>query len=102
MELSLQLDIIGLIGCVLIVFSQVPQLITIIANKSSKNISLTTYSVLLIAQLDWLIYGVLKNDTPIMVTNLFGGVITFLIVFSSLFYKNIGREMEDFDDAVTI
>lgn len=102
MELSLQLDIIGFIGCALIVFSQVPQLITIITNKSSKNISLTTYSVLLIAQLDWLIYGVLKNDTPIMTTNFFGCIISSLILISSLFYKNLEHELEDFDDALTV
>ena len=78
MDLNTQLEIIGFTGCELIIISLLPQLITIIINKSSKNVSLLMYFILLIAQVAWLIYEALKNDLQVFLTNLIEGIITII------------------------
>lgn len=80
--------IIGFIGCILIISSLLPQLITIIKNKSSKNISLYTYYVLFIAQCFWSAYGILNHDLQVTITNILSGIITIIIIIISLYYKN--------------
>ncbi len=80
--------VIGFIGCILIILSLTPQLIIIIQNKSSKNISLYTYYVLFIAQCIWSVYGVLNNDLQITITNVLSSIITIMIIILALYYKD--------------
>lgn len=87
MNLDTQLQIIGFTGGSLIIISLIPQLITIILNKSSKNISISMYFLLLIAQNLWVAYSILKNDMIILATNLSAAIITFLIIISALYFR---------------
>lgn len=87
MNLNTQLEIIGFTGCGLIIISLLPQLITIIINKSSKNISLLMYFILLIAQVLWCLYGALKNDLQVFLTNLIAGIITIIIIIVSIYFR---------------
>jgi MtN3 and saliva related transmembrane protein len=80
MNSEIQLQIIGFTGGGLIVISLIPQLITIIQNKSSKNISIPMYFLLLLAQILWILYGVLKNDLQVLLTNACAGFITILTI----------------------
>ena len=86
------IDAIGIFAGFLIVCSFVPQLIIIIKNKSAKDISITMYIVLLVAQILWMIYGILKYDFQVIVTNAVTSVLTILIIIFALWYsrhKNI-------------
>jgi MtN3 and saliva related transmembrane protein len=58
------------------------QIHKIIKRKSSQDISLTTYFILTPGFFIWLIYGILKNDFPLIFSNIFGiiGGITTIIV----------------------
>lgn len=85
--MELRVEITGIIGCILITISQIPQLVMILINKNSRNISLPTYYVLLIAQVVWILYGVFKNDIPILLTNILGSIITFAIIVATLFFS---------------
>lgn len=87
MDLKIKLEIIGFIGCTLIIISLLPQLIIIIINKSSKNISVLSYTILLIAQIFWTSYGILKPDFQIFITNIIGSILTFCILIISTYYK---------------
>ena len=89
MDLNTQLEIIGFTGCALIIISLLPQLITIIINKSSKNVSILMYLILLIAQVLWAIYGRLKNDLQVFLTNLIAGIITIIIIIVSIYFKYV-------------
>lgn len=87
MNSDLKLQIIGFTGGGLIIISFIPQLVTIIQNKSSKNISISMYLLLLIAQTLWLIYGLLKNDLQIILTNACTAFITILIIVFTLYFR---------------
>lgn len=80
-------DIIGIFAGLLIILSLIPQLITIIRNKSAKDISILMYIVLLVAQILWLVYGILKNDLQVTITNAITSVITILLICFTLYFK---------------
>lgn len=81
------IDAIGIVAGFLIVCSFVPQLVMIIKNKSAKDISVTMYIVLLIAQVLWMVYGVLKRDFQVIVTNAVTTFLTILIIIFALWYS---------------
>jgi MtN3 and saliva related transmembrane protein len=84
---ELQLEIIGFTGGALIIISLIPQLFVIILNKSSKDVSIYMYFILLLAQILWSIYGFIKNDLQVIITNIIAAFLTILIISFSLYYK---------------
>ena len=64
MDLDLQLQIIGFVAGGLIIISFIPQLITIIQNKTAHNVSFGMYTISLISQILWCIYSILKKRYP--------------------------------------
>jgi MtN3 and saliva related transmembrane protein len=81
------IDAIGIVAGFLIVCSFIPQLILIIKHKSAKDISITMYIVLLIAQILWMIYGILKYDFQVILTNAITSLLTILIIIFALWYS---------------
>jgi MtN3 and saliva related transmembrane protein len=81
------IDIIGIIAGILIIISFIPQLITIIKNKSAKDVSVPMYLILLIAQILWMVYGILKFDLQIIVTNAITSLMTILIIGCSIYFN---------------
>lgn len=67
--------------------SMLPQLIKLIREKDSTNISLVMLIVLLIGLAGWVWYGILKNDMPIIFTNGFSFLVNSLNIFFALRYK---------------
>lgn len=84
MELSL---IIGYIAGSLVIITPIPQLYKIINTKSSKDISIVMYLLLFVAQILFTIYGVLKKDIIIIITNVSNVIIISLILIFSLYYS---------------
>jgi MtN3 and saliva related transmembrane protein len=84
---KLQFEIIGFLGAGLVIISALPQLFTIISRKSSKDVSIYTYIILLSAQILWSVYGFLKSDLQIISCNVASGFITILIIVFGLYYK---------------
>lgn len=66
-----------------------PQVYKIFKRKSAKDISILTYSLLFIATIFWLLYGIELNNFPILIANTFGGVNIVLIIVGWFLY---GRE----------
>ena len=62
-------DILGLFAGVCVTVSVIPQIIKVWKTKKVKQISLLTFSVLTFGIAMWVIYGILKNDFPIIITN---------------------------------
>lgn len=82
------IDIIGIIAGLLIIISFIPQLITIIRNRSARDISILMYSISLIAQILWITYGILKLDLQIIITNVTTSIITLLIIGFSIYFNS--------------
>ena len=87
MNSELQLQILGFAAGGLIIISFIPQLITIVKNKTSHNISFGMYIISLISQILWITFSILKNDIEILVTNIGTAFITILILSAALYYK---------------
>jgi len=73
-------------GCIT-ALSALPQLIKIFKEKKVEDISLWTLIVLITGLGLWTLYGFLKDDIPILATNLFSLLINVMLVFLRLKYK---------------
>lgn len=77
--------IIGTIAGILTSISMLPQLIKVIKEKEVENISWGMIVVLLSGVTLWVIYGILKMEWPIILSNAFSVVVntTLLICYFS-------------------
>jgi MtN3 and saliva related transmembrane protein len=80
-------QVTGIIAGCLTALSALPQLIKIIKVKKAEDISLWTLIVLITGLGLWTMYGFLKDDIPILATNLFSLMINIMLVFLKLKYK---------------
>jgi uncharacterized protein with PQ loop repeat len=94
MNLEIQLQILGYTAGVLIIISFIPQLVTIIQNKTAHNVSFGMYTISLISQILWCIYAGLKPDMSVLATNVGTAIITILIIGFSLYYKYTNDKKE--------
>jgi len=89
---------IGTIASIIIIVCLIPQLISIIRKRSAKDISVESYLLLLSGQTLWGIYGGLKNDIQLIVSNVISCVITVCIIILSCYYKNMNDTGEDSEE----
>ncbi len=80
-------ELIGIAAGICTAISLLPQLIKIIREKEARNISLF-YLVILLAGLSlWIWYGVLKDDLPIIATNVVSLALNVAIIVMGIKYK---------------
>ena len=79
-------QIVGIVAGVLTALSMLPQLIKIIKEKKAENVSLNMLLVLLSGLILWVVYGVLRDDLPIIVTNSFSLLLNVTVVFLRIRY----------------
>ena len=72
--------IVAYIGGCLFVLCLLPQLYLIIRYKNVENISKMTYFILLVGDLLYVSYGIIKNEMEIIIPNIICSVLTFLII----------------------
>ncbi|NUO80439.1 SemiSWEET transporter [candidate division KSB1 bacterium] len=77
------ITVIGLIAAILTTSAYVPQVIKSMKTKSAKDLSLGTSTMLCCGVLLWLIYGVMNDDVPIILSN----AITLLLTITLLILK---------------
>lgn len=77
------ITIVGFLAALCTTLSFLPQVIKIIKIKEAKDISFLMYAILIAGVLLWIIYGILKQDVPIIVAN----VITFVLATTVLILK---------------
>lgn len=80
-------DGVGYIAGALIVVGYVPQLVQIVKTRSTKDVSLHTYVLLILAQILWVVYGILKADARIIVTNVISCTIAICVLFYSMYLR---------------
>lgn len=80
------ITVLGLAAAFLTTISQLPQALKTIKTKHTADISLTTYLVLTIGVLVWLVYGLLVSDVPLIAANAVTFLLTSTIVVMKLRY----------------
>lgn len=80
--------VIGITAGVFTAVSMLPQLIKIIREKKAENISLGMLGILITGLALWVLYGIFKNDLPILCTNAFSLLVNILVLVFSIVYKN--------------
>lgn len=79
--------IFGWLGAIASSIVLVPQAFDVIKSKKVRDVSLSSFSLIMIASTLWLIYGVYIKNWPIIYTNAVGLILSGIIVFLKLRYK---------------
>ena len=80
-------DIIGGVAGVCTSLSLLPQLVKLIKDKRANDISLFYLALLFTGLSAWIIYGVLKDDKPVIITNVVSVIINAVVMVLSIYYK---------------
>lgn len=80
-------DIMGLFAGFCVTVSVIPQIIKVWKTKKVKQISLLTFSVLTFGIAIWVVYGILKNDFPIIITNSISLFLNLIMVYFLIYYE---------------
>lgn len=67
--------------------SSLPQILLLFRSKSSKDLSLLTYVILLHSQIWFLIYGLYKNSLSLILTNSICAGLSIVILYLGLKYR---------------
>ena len=78
---------VGLGAGLLTTFAFVPQVLKIWRTKSAKDISLRTYIAFSLGVAMWLVYGILKQEPPIILWNAVTLVLAIAIVAMKLRFR---------------
>ncbi len=81
------MDIIGLVAATLTTAAYVPQVYKTWKEKSTKDISLSMYAVLLTGVLLWLVYGIYLNSLPIILSNIVTSLLLLFMLLMKIKYK---------------
>lgn len=79
---------VGIIAGLLTSISMLPQLIKIIKEKKAKEVSLLMLSILTTGNILWAVYGFLRDDWPIIITNFISITINSITAFYRIRYKD--------------
>ncbi|PJZ68191.1 hypothetical protein CH373_15940 [Leptospira perolatii] len=75
---------IGYLASILTTISFVPQVVKVVLDGKTRDISRNMYVVLTTGVGLWLVYGILKSDLPIILANAFTLILTSIILFYKL------------------
>jgi MtN3 and saliva related transmembrane protein len=81
------ITLIGLVAAALTVIAFFPQLMKVWKTKSTKDISLSMFSIFSFAVFLWFVYGVLINNIPVIIANFLVFVQAFAILIFKIKYK---------------
>lgn len=80
-------QIIGLFAGICTASSLLPQLIKTIKEKKAEEISLVMLIVLIVGVGTWIVYGVMRNDLPIIITNGFSLLLNIIMIVLRIKYS---------------
>jgi MtN3 and saliva related transmembrane protein len=81
-------QLIGIGAGILTSTAMLPQLIKIIKEKKAENISILMLIILISGLSLWAVYGFMKEDWPIIITNCFSILVNLLMLLFGIKYKN--------------
>ena len=80
------ITIIGLSAAALGGFSLFPQLLKVLKTKSTKDLSLGMIMLFCTSIFLWLVYGILMENSPIIIANFFGFIEALIILLFKIKY----------------
>jgi MtN3 and saliva related transmembrane protein len=80
-------QIIGLTAGICTATSMIPQVVKTIKEKKAEDVSLVMLLVLMTGVSLWIVYGIKKNDFPIIATNCFSLLVNITMIILRLKYK---------------
>ena len=81
------IDLIGLFAGTCVTISVIPQILKVWRTKKVKAISLKTFSILTFGIGVWILYGILKNDVPIIITNGVSFCLNLLMIYFIVYFE---------------
>ena len=85
------IEILGFASAFLTTFSFLPQAIKVIKTRDTESLSLSMYSAFTLGVAGWLVYGIVKQDSALIVANiitlLFSSCILFIKLYTDLRVK---------------
>jgi MtN3 and saliva related transmembrane protein len=82
------IKVLGLLAAFFTTIANVPQAIKVIRTRSTKSLSAPTYGMLFTGMVLWVIYGVIRNDLPIILANAIAGALCGIILIIKLLSRN--------------
>lgn len=79
---------IGITAGVLTASSMLPQVIKVLREKKAEEISIVMLLVLISGIGLWIVYGVMKKDMPIIVTNAFSLLVNIVLMILRIKYRH--------------
>lgn len=80
-------NITGIIAGIFTSVSLLPQLIKIIKEKQVEDLSIGMFVTLMVGLSLWVVYGIMRNDMPIIITNSFSVFLNCFILVLRFKYK---------------
>jgi MtN3 and saliva related transmembrane protein len=80
--------ITGIIAGVLTAVSMLPQVFKTIKTKKAEHVSPLMLIILICGVSLWMVYGILKNDLPIIFTNGFSAIVNLCMLFLRWRYRD--------------
>lgn len=82
------IQFLGLLAAVLTTGANLPQAYKVIKTRSTKSLSAISFAMLFLGSIAWVIYGIYRNDIPVMLANGLAGTLHGIILFIKLTAKN--------------
>lgn len=76
----MEASIIGYIAAGLSMVATTPQVVKIIQSKDASSVSYSTFWLMLLADLTWLIYGIVTNNWPIIVSDAVASALAIIVL----------------------
>ncbi|MGE8554103.1 MAG: SemiSWEET transporter [Chryseobacterium jejuense] len=80
-------NLLGIIAGVLTSVSMIPQLVKVVREKNVEDISLLMLLILISGLSLWVWYGFVKNELPIIVSNLFAVLVNISLLICYMIYN---------------
>ncbi|HMJ70261.1 MAG TPA: SemiSWEET transporter [Cyclobacteriaceae bacterium] len=81
-------QIVGVVAGILTSVSLLPQVVKVYREKSSEQISIGYIITLMSGLLLWIVYGILRSDTPVIATNVFSISVSVVMLVLGIKYKD--------------
>jgi MtN3 and saliva related transmembrane protein len=81
------IEIVGLAAGIMTASSLVPQVIKTLKEKKAAEISIGMLTTLMIGLATWIVYGILRKDMPIILTNCFSLLMNITLLVLRLKYS---------------
>ena len=82
------ITMLGLVAASLTTVAFIPQVHKTWKSKSAKDLSLGMYLIFTTGVILWLVYGILKEDIPIIAANVVTLSLTLVLLYFKIFYKD--------------